>query len=136
MCPERLREMVHGELDPVLLEERRNAGWRLTAIEWERGSQTARGNRGVEVPFGFRIAPDCSHLETDEAEAEVLRTVMRGVVKDRALSAISEELNRRGFRTRTGELWNPAKVFRLMPAVIDHGPSIVTDPEWPLFRDT
>jgi hypothetical protein len=136
MCPERLREIVHGELDPALLEERRHAGWRLSAIEWERGTGPAGGNGSVEVPFGFRIASDCSHLEPDESEAEVLRTVMRGVVKDRPLSAISEELNRRGFRTRRGELWNPAKVFRLMPAVIDQGPRIVTDPGWPSFRDT
>jgi hypothetical protein len=136
MGPERLREEVRGEIDPHLLEDRRRAGWRLAAIEWERETAAAAASQGrVEVPFGLRIAADCSHLETDATETEVLRTVLRGVVHDRPLSAIAQELNGRGFRTRTGEVWNPAKVFRLMPAVIENGPRIVSNPGWTSFRD-
>jgi hypothetical protein len=136
MGPERLRDEVHGEVDASLLETRRRAGWQVAVIEWERDATPGPVKRHrVEVPFGLRIASDCSHLEADETETEVLRTVMRGVVNDRPLSAIAQELNGRGFRTRTGEAWNPAKVFRLMPAVIENGPRIVSSPEWPAFRD-
>jgi hypothetical protein len=136
MGAERLRELVSGDLDPGLFERRREEGWRVLAIEWERNGETSRGAPDFfDVPFGFRVASDCRHLQKDAAEAEVLRMIMRGVVNDQPLSIIAGELNTKGFRTRSGQPWNPASVFRLLPAVVDHGPRILADPEWPAFRD-
>ena len=136
MGPERLRDLVSGEPDPKILESRRADGWRMAAIEWERESAGAPPRREfVDVPFGFRVAPDCCHLQSDAGETEILRTIMRGVVNDHPLSAIAGELNAKGFRTRGGLTWNPASVFRLLPAVVDHGPRILSDSAWPAFRD-
>jgi hypothetical protein len=60
---------------------------------------------------------------------------MRGVVNDHPLSTVAAELNSKGYRTRSGQAWNPASVFRLLPAVVDQGPRILADPQWPAFRD-
>ena len=130
---ERLRDLVPGTIDADLIRERESAGWRLTAVEWER-STTGSGPSFIDVPFGLRVAADCRHLEEDPVEGEILRTVMQGVVNDRPLSFISDELNQRGYHTRSGERWNPARVFRLMPAIVDQAPRIFSDPEWPSRR--
>jgi hypothetical protein len=132
--PETLRDLVPGTLDSDLIRERENAGWRLVAVEWERHADAEDYTRYVEVPFGLRIAADCRHLEEHPVEAEVLRTVMQGVVNDHPLSRISDELNLRGYHTRSGERWNPARVFRLMPALVDSGPRIFSEPDWPERR--
>ncbi len=130
---ETIRDSVHGALTPELVQQRESAGWRLVAVEWERGSGS-RAGIAVDTPYGLRIAGDCAHLEEHPEEREVLRTVMQGVVNDRPLSAIAEELNRRGFRTRAGALWNPAVVFDLMPAVIDSSPRIFAEADWSAMR--
>ncbi len=46
-------------------------GWRLVAVEWERGAQP-HGVPIDEVPFGLRVASDCKRLEEDPGELEVL----------------------------------------------------------------
>jgi hypothetical protein len=132
--PERLRDLVPGTLDSDLVLERQNAGWRLVAVEWERTADSNTYTGYVEVPFGLRIAPDCRHLEEHPVEAEILRTVMQGVVNDHPLSRIADDLNLRGYNTRSGERWNPARVFRLMPSLVDSGPRIFSEPEWPERR--
>jgi hypothetical protein len=130
---ERVRDVVAGEFDMDLIQRRRAGGWRMVAIEWERGD-SGPGDESVEVPFGFRIAPDCRHLEEDPQEAEVLRTIMRMIVDERRLANIADELNRRGFATRSGGRWNEAAVFSLMPVLVDRGPQIFGRPDWPAFR--
>ena len=124
-----------GELDLQDVKRRRDAGWRIAAIEWESESaDAALQSDALQVPFGLRVAGDCHHLEEDPAEAEILRTVMRMVVHDRPLSQISAELNGRGFKTRSGVPWGPADVFRLMPVVVESGPRIFADPGWAAAR--
>ena len=34
---ERIRESLQGPLDPTYLKQREQAGWKLVAVEWERG---------------------------------------------------------------------------------------------------
>jgi hypothetical protein len=129
-----LRDRVADELDPELIRQRRAAGWRLAAVEWERDTTSAGGEDMIEVPYGMRVAGDCHHIEEDPSEAEVLRTVMRMVVEDRPLSKITEELNRCGHRTRSGRQWTISEVFELMPVLVDNGPRMFADPRWAVSR--
>jgi hypothetical protein len=130
----RQRDRISGNLDLELIGRRQREGWRLVGLEWERDEPGERPQTAVDPPFGFQVAGDCSHLEEHPSESEILRTIMRGVVNDRPLSQIAEELNTRGFRTRGGETWSPARVFRLMPELVDNGPRIFSSPEWPALR--
>jgi hypothetical protein len=135
MAKERARDLVFGEPDNEVLKARREGGWKMVAIEWERdAAATAAGGAFVPVPFGLRVASDCRGLEPEPSETEVLSTVMRMVVQEQRLPAIAAELNGRGFRTRDGAQWNPASVFDLMPRLIDAGPAIFASSDWPVRR--
>jgi hypothetical protein len=128
---ERLRDLVAGGLDSELVTRREADGWQMVAVEWERDQAAARTDTGaVEVPFGYRVARDCRHLEEDPEENTVLQTIMRMVVEDRRMSTIAEELNLRGLKTRTGAHWTASDVFRLMPVLVERGPRIFSHPEW------
>lgn len=128
-----LRELVDGELDPALLSRRKSEGWRLAAVEWERADALPAPGM-YDVPFGFRVAADCAHLEEHPGESEVLRTVMRLIVQEAGLAAIAMELNRGGFTTRSGQAWTETQVFRLMPSLVASGPRIFRDQRWPTFK--
>jgi Recombinase len=128
--------ITSGTIDMEAIARRQREGWKLVALEWERQSPDDPVQSAVDPPFGYQVAGDCSRLEEHPAEAEILRTIMRGVVHDQPLSDIADELNRRGFRTRAGDPWNAAKVFRLMPDLINNGPRILSAPDWPAVRDS
>jgi hypothetical protein len=132
----RQRDRINGDVDLELIARRQREGWRLVGLEWERQGGPESEQSSIDPPYGLQISSDCAHLERHPAEAEILRAVMLGVVNDRPLSEIADDLNRRGFRTRAGELWNPATVFRLMPDLIDNGPRIFSSPEWPSLRQS
>ena len=83
-----------------------------------------------EIPYGLRIASDCRHLEENPAEVSALTVMMEGIVADRRLSAIAEDLNRRGFRGRDGDLWTQVSVFHMLPRLIEFGPRIYGRDEW------
>jgi hypothetical protein len=131
---ERVHDFVAGDLDPDLIERRKAEGWKLVALEWQRPASQRGTERAIDVPYGFRVAADCRRLEEDPAETEVLRIVMRMIVADRGLSHTAEELNVRGYRTRTGDEWRPTDVFRLMPALVDSAPRIFGSREWAAER--
>jgi len=69
-------------------------------------------------------------LEEDPQEREVLFQIMELTIQDGPYSAIAEELNRRGFRTRDGGRWTPVSVFQMLPRLIEAGPGILTSEEW------
>jgi hypothetical protein len=131
---ELLRDYIAGDLDPDLVRQRQSAGWRLMAVEWERDTAEPLPGDRIEVPYGMRVARDCHHLEEDPVEGEILRTIMQMVVQDRPLSKITVELNRSGWRTRAGNPWTVADVFRLMPILVDSGPRMFADPGWAATR--
>jgi hypothetical protein len=131
---ERVHDFVAGDIDPDLIERRRADGWKLVALEWQRPVPHRPAEAAVAVPYGFRIAGDCRHLEEDPGETEVLRIVLRMIVADRGLSHTADELNTRGYRTRAGDEWKPTDVFRLMPALVDTAPRILGSREWPSQR--
>jgi recombinase len=130
---ERVREVPTRLLDADYLRERTEAGWKLVAIEWQRTVEGGEGEaRGLveEIPFGLRVAEDCSRLEEDPTEKEILMLMMDLIVDDYPLSKVAEELNRRRFRTRQGSPWSAVAVFNMLPRLIEVGPRIFSSDEW------
>jgi hypothetical protein len=82
------------------------------------------------VPYGLRVADDCVHLEHEPREHDVLMTTLECIIQDFPLSKVAEELNRRGFRTRSGARWSAPTVFELLPRLIESGPRMFTSEEW------
>jgi len=74
-------------------------GWRLVAVEWERGA--AQAGPPVEgIPFGLRVASDCRRLEESPDEVQVLLLMLEVLVQDGPLSLAAQRINERGYRTR------------------------------------
>lgn len=129
---ERLRETLSTPLTAVEIARKLNEGWKMTAVEWERESESAPAPDPFteEVPFGLQVGDDCRHLQENIAEKQVLILIMEMIVQDKKLSQIADELNERRCRTRQGMSWNPATVFNLLPRLIEVGPRIFTSDEW------
>jgi site-specific DNA recombinase len=89
----------------------------MTAVsQWEReaiGERTrdamhhkrANGERVGTVPFGFHMAADGLHLETDEAEQSILSRIRELKAAGHTTRRIADELNGQGFTTRHGTAW-------------------------------
>jgi hypothetical protein len=124
---ERLREAVTTPPDPEYLQRRTAGGWRLAGVVWERPTAAAEPGtvrRRAEVPFGMRVADDCLHLEEDPEEMEVLARMLRLIADDLSLSQVAGELNRAGFRTRSGGPWDQVSTFHLLPRLIEAAPEV------------
>jgi hypothetical protein len=126
---ERVRDFMAVPPAPDYFEQKAAEGWRLTAIEWERGAPPI-GPPIEEVPFGLRVASDCKRLEEDPDEIQVLLLMMEVIVQDGPLSQAAKAINERGFRTRDGEKWSPPALFHLLPRLIEVGPRLCTSEEW------
>ncbi len=128
----RIREAVTELPTAELIQERRDAGWKIVAIEWERPSKPDEGLGEIpeEIPFGTQISPDCSHLEENSEEWEVLMEMTEMIVQDQSLTQMADTLNGRGLRTRTGSHWSPISVFNMLPRLIEVGPRMFTSPRW------
>ncbi len=131
---ERLREAVHGKLDLDDMQHKYAAGWRLTALEWEReaaddATATAPSNLH-ELPFGLRIAPDCMHLEEEPTEMKALNTLMELIVQDISMQRMADELNRAGYVTRSGKPWTAVSIFQIFPRLIELTPQIFHEQDW------
>lgn len=142
---ERIREACDGVLDAQYLRERQDAGWRLVGVEWERearaqqaGPAGAAGPGSAESfvaaaqdpPFGTRVVPEGSALEEDPDEMQFLFSVMELIIQDISITKVAEELNRRGFHTRSGKAWGPVAIFNLLPRLVELTPRIFRSEEW------
>lgn len=133
---QRRRDVLTGSPTLEYLIDMGAAGWRLTALEWERQSNsleidsTASADREIEIPYGLRISDDGRHLIESTTEMRVLMSSVNMIVDDFPMSGIADELNRQGYRTRRGSSWTPAAVFDLLPRMIEAGPQIFTTEEW------
>ncbi len=127
---ERIREYPVTAPTPDYFARKAAEGWRLRAIEWERGVAAAGEDEGEEIPFGMRVTSDCRRLEPDPDEIEVLLLVKEVIVQDGSLSQAAEVINGRGFRTRDGRRWSAVALFELLPRLIDLGPRLNKSPEW------
>lgn len=126
---ERVRDFMNSAPAPGYFSDKAAGGWRLIAIEWERGEKPAAAPV-EEVPFGLRVASDCKRLEEDPQELEVLTMMMETIVQDGPLSQAAQTINARGLRSRDGEKWTPQALFYLLPRLIEVGPRLCSSEEW------
>jgi hypothetical protein len=128
---QRTREVLSGPLAQDYVTQKAKEGWRLTALEWEREIEESdpRSLR-EDVPYGLRVAPDCTFLEENASEKQALILMMDLIVQDCPLSLVAEELNRKGLRTRSGANWSPGSVFDMLPRLIQVGPQLFSSTEW------
>jgi hypothetical protein len=135
MAKKRMREVVDGVPGPDYLGEKMEKGWRLVALEWEREAEDSDQAPREEVPFGLKVADDCVHLEEDPVERQALRLMLDLIVDDEIpLSRVTNELNQRGYRTRSGSKWTQAAVFDMLPRLIESAPRIFSTDEWALRK--
>jgi hypothetical protein len=131
---ERVRETMTALPTLEHLVERVEKGWKLVAIEWERETASATepvpGQVVEQIPFGLRVADDCSGLVEDPSEKEMVILALDMIVDDQPLSQVAEELNCRGYRTRDSQLWTPTALFVLLPRMIEIGPRLFSSSDW------
>ena len=135
---ERVRQDVSTSFGPDDLRRQSEQGWKLVAVEWERElpEEAAEPSVPGEVPFGLQVAQDPPpRLEENPTEREVLFLIMELTIQDGPYSAIADELNRRGYRTRQGTKWTPVSVFQMLPRLIEVGPKIFATQEWQQRRE-
>jgi len=134
---ERIREVVTGAVDLDYVRQKSEAGWKLVAMEWRReiAGDEAQSVIVEEIPYGLRVAPDCSRLEEDPQERGVLVRMMELIVQDYSITLVATELNKRGLRTRSGSVWTPVSVFNMLPRLIEVGPNIFSSDDWEARRE-
>lgn len=133
MSTERLREPVTAPPSAEFIRQKAEEGWVLTALEWERESDTGNIDAGrlkEEIPFGLRVAEDCAHLEENPVEKEVLVLMLEMIVADQPLSEIASGLNREGYLTRQETEWTQSAVFYMLPRLIEAAPQIFSSESW------
>jgi hypothetical protein len=126
---ERVRDFIVSPPNADYFGEKLAEGWRLVAIEWERGAAPA-GAPSEDIPYGLRVSSDCRRLEENPEEVQVLLLMLEVLVQDGPLSTVALRLNDRGHRTRDGEPWTRTALFYLLPRLIEVGPRLCTSEEW------
>ncbi len=129
---ERVREVLSSPPAAEYWQEKAAEGWRPVAVEWQREIEGADSDSPLreEVPYGLKVSDDCLYLEENPAELEAMRLMLEQIVTDRPLSAAAEELNRRGFRQRSGAQWTQVVVFNMLPRLVEVAPRIYSSEEW------
>src|SRR5499427_7295883 len=132
-----MREKVSILPTAQYLSKMHDAGWSLVALEWEREVEVSGEPPeptvepgSEEIPFGLRVAADCRHLEDDPLEIQTLRFLAEMIVQDTSFRSMADALNAREYRTRDGQPWNAASVFKLVPRLIDIAPRVLVGTEW------
>lgn len=129
----RIREPLSGSPTLEYLNERMAAGWKLTALEWEKPAEshiTPNEEKVEEIPYGLQVATDCLSLVENPTERQIIILALDMIVEDCPLSRAAEELNRRGLRQRDGQTWTPGALFNLLPRMIEVGPRLFVSEEW------
>jgi DNA invertase Pin-like site-specific DNA recombinase len=95
------------------------AAHELSKIRWRTRQALAlkrsRGERTGSVPWGFRLDRDDVHLVVDPDEQVIVRLVRRLNRRGWSLRSITAELERRGFRNRSGSTrWWPASIQSML----------------------
>ncbi len=135
---ERIREVVSGPVDMDQWKLKTDAGWKLVALEWRREIEGEEPEQTIimeEIPYGLRVANDCTRLEENPEERNTLVQMMELIVQDHTLSEAAAELTRRGLRTRGGAPWTPVAVFNMLPRLIEVGPKIFSSDDWEERRE-
>ncbi len=134
---ERSREVFTEPPGQEYWSRKARDGWRLTAVEWERDSDSAgTGSAWVEeVPYGMKVGDDTVHLVEDAAEKEALILMLEMIVADKPLSEVAEWVNNRGFRSRSGAKWTQLDIFNLLPRLVEVASRIYPTQEWSERRE-
>ena len=130
---ERIREHRDDLPSEEELRGRQSEGWRVVAVEWERGpgsTEVAAASPKHEIPYGLRPSSDGLFLEDHPEELATLRQILSGMVDDVALSAIAETLNEEGQRTRHNRHWKQGDLFDLLPRIVEVGADILRSEAW------
>jgi hypothetical protein len=129
---ERHLDILTSPPSPEYFRQKASEGWTLAGIEWQRDIDTPASDSGLSSPpFGTRVAEDRIHLVGNPPELDTLRTIMGLIVKDISFSTIADELNLRGHLTRNGQRWTQTSVYCILPRLIEIGPEIIKDSDWP-----
>jgi hypothetical protein len=131
---ERIRDVISGPFSPDLIRQRTAAGWQMVSIQWRRELPDSEAPMehifDEDIPYGLRISDDCSRLEADPVEHQVLMEMMELLAQDFTYSAIVSTLNEKGFRMRDGRPWSRVAVFKMIPRLIEVGPYFFASNEW------
>jgi hypothetical protein len=131
---ERMRDVVSVPFSPDVIRQRTAAGWQMVAIEWRRELPDAEAPSesafDEDVPYGLRVSDDCKRLEPEPVEHQTLMLMMDLVTQDFSYAEIVARLNEKGYRMRNGQPWNRVAVFRMIPRLIEVGPSFFSSAEW------
>ena len=129
---ERVREVLSSPPTAEYWRQKAEEGWRAVAVEWQRETDGADSTRlpREEVPYGLRVADDCLYLEENPTEVEAMQLMLEQIVADRPLSTVAEELDRRGFRQRSGSKWTQVSIFNILPRLVEVAPRIYSSEEW------
>jgi Recombinase len=132
-----MRQVLPNSLSAADIELKASQGWKPVAVIWERqgdDDQPVLADISEPIPYGLKIAEDCTALEQDVEEREALIVMLEMIIQDKPLSETAEELNRRGFRTRQRARWTPGSVFDMLPRLIEVGPRVFSTEEWVVRR--
>ena len=67
---------------------------------------------GGPAILGYRVVD--KRLVIDKDESEQVRTISDLYLQHRGMIPVCEELNRRGWTTRTGVAWNKARLYDIL----------------------
>ncbi len=132
---ERKHQVLSEPLTEQLLQLKASEGWRPVGVVWERTVEGVEPDTSTEaVPYGLRVASDCSSLEPDAGEIDAMVHMLRGVVEEKSLSSIADALNHAGYRTRLGTEWKQTAVFHMLPRLIEVAPTIYSSEAWQALK--
>jgi len=77
-------------------------------------AKRARGERAGNIPFGFMVAADGRTLEPHPVERRIIGIIADLRKQGFTLDDIAGEMNRQGFRTRSGGTWHKVAVHRAL----------------------
>jgi hypothetical protein len=85
------------------------------------------------VAYGFRLAGDGVHVETDATEQAVLAVIRRLRDEGMSLRKIATTLNHQAYRTRRGTAWRLESVVRALKSDVLAHPRLRTPPTLPRY---
>jgi hypothetical protein len=131
-----LRDEIESPVSLDYFQKRTAGGWKLKAIEWEKESEefASASPDGIPSPYGIAVVPETARLQPKTEEVEVLQTILELIVVEKGIAHIAEELNSRGYSTRSGKPWTSSAVFNLLPRLIETAPDILKTEDWQARR--